>query len=857
MKINFTLLFLILVISSQAQDWSQLHKSNSLHREAEANYGISVDISGDEAVIGTFSEDSDENGLNPLAEAGAVYVLNFDNQSGEWIASQKLVAQPRELNESFGVDAAIDGSYMIVAAKSSDLDAEGNNALDDAGAAYIFEKTGDTWTQVQKIVASDRAEYNYFGSAVAISGDYAIVIASNNGTDTNNANELLNAGAGYIFHRGGDGVWSQVQKIVASDRAIMDFFGNSVDMDGDNIIVAAYFEDHDFQGNNALAEAGSVYLFSLNDQNTWVESAKLTALDRSVADFFGSSVAINGDNIVIGARQEDEDAGGGNTLAQAGSVYIFHNDGNDNWLQDQKIVSSDRALGDLFGFSVDIFEDNIIVGARSEDEDVDGLNTVNSAGSSYIFNNIGGTWVESQKIVAEDRHSSDFFGAAVSISNGLMMIGAKGNDTDQNDENNLNSSGAVYVYTACVASVTDIPLSICQGDSVLIGESYQSTTGDYIVSTIDTLGCVSSINYQLMVNDFLVSTQNLEACQGETIEVNGNLYTESTSFVEIGTGDCPDTTYYNLTFNISPLLSVDIPFCPGDSVLAEGNYYSQTTEFTVVTDTTVFGCPSSTNYNISMLTPMDVQVFEDICQGDVLVINGTEITESGNYPEPSEDTFGCDIVIMHEVTVHSTEDSETTDTLCDGESIEIDGNNITEGGKYTAQETDEWGCISTVTHTVVFNPIPVVDLGDDVTICDTLEFVLDAGAGFDNYVWSDNSTNQILEITNAGIYTVTVTDLGCSASDEVEITIYTCVGIDELSYSELEVYPNPAAGTIYFENINSKFERFIIYNENGQIVKESNLSSINSIDVKELSSGLYMIDFLGKKSIQKARFIKK
>ncbi len=804
MKLKFTLLFLTLAFYSQAQNWNLLHKSSALHREVDARYGATIDIFQGEAVVGTFSEDTDENGENPLGEAGAVYVLNFDNQSGEWVASQKLVAQPRQVSEFFGVDAALDGNFMIVGAKSSDFDEEGSNFVDDAGAAYIFEKINGEWVQIQKIVASDRAEFNYFGSIVDISGDYAVVIASNNGTDENNQNQLDNAGAGYIFHREANGTWVQSQKIVASDRGIMDFFGNAVSMDGSNLIVGAYFEDHDFMGNNMMAESGSAYLFQMNAQGVWEENTKITALDRAANDWFGNSVAISGDNIVIAARQEDEDATGGNTMTNAGSVYVFHNDGNNNWLQTQKLTSSDRTANDLFGYAVDIFEDKIIIGARSEDEDENGQNTLSKAGSAYLFANTEGVWTQEQKVVASDRHTNDFFGSSVALSSTLMMTGARGNDTDQNDENPLSNSGAVYVFTTCLPNNTDFPMEICYGDSVLIGENYQSVTGDYIVATMDSLGCVSTITYQLTVTQSTTTQVEMEACEGETITVEGQEYTTSTSFLVLGAGMCPDSTFYNLVFHPTENQTIDYNICAGDSVLVLGQYYNDDTTITVE-DTTAFGCPSTTIHQVNLIVVEDQTVTDELCEGETIVIGGETISTEGTYEEV----------------------------------------------------VDNSGCEYTLTHNVTVLPLPQVDLGVDQTVCDTLDFFLDAGAGFDTYLWSDNSTLQTLEITETGVYSVTVTQGGCSNSDEVEITVTTCTGIEELTVDELEVYPNPTAGTIYFDNINRQFERFVIYNDKGQIIRDSNLNNTSSIDVKELASGMYMVEFIGKEITRKARFIKK
>ena len=147
---------------------------------------------------------------------------------------------------------------------SEDEDASGANTQYWAGSAYIFERDGSgNWTQAQKLTASDRAASDWFGWSVSISGDYAIVGANAEDEDASGANTQNNAGSAYIFERDGLGNWTQAQKLVASDRAAFDYFGISVSISGDYAIVGAYAEDEDASGANFQFDAGSAYIFSL------------------------------------------------------------------------------------------------------------------------------------------------------------------------------------------------------------------------------------------------------------------------------------------------------------------------------------------------------------------------------------------------------------------------------------------------------------------------------------------------------------------------------------------------------------------------------------------------------------------
>src|SRR5690606_37401816 len=160
-------------------------------------------------------------GGNFYSNAGSAYI--FINKAGTWTEVQKIVASDRGYNDRFGRSVAISGGYAIVGAVNENEDVTGGNTLNSAGSAYIFKKNAGTWSQVQKIVATDRWPYNQFGWSVAISGDYAIVGARLEDFDTLGGNFLTNAGSAYIFQNN-SGTWSQVQKIVASDRGVDDRF---------------------------------------------------------------------------------------------------------------------------------------------------------------------------------------------------------------------------------------------------------------------------------------------------------------------------------------------------------------------------------------------------------------------------------------------------------------------------------------------------------------------------------------------------------------------------------------------------------------------------------------------------------
>ena len=211
--------------------------------------------------------------------------------------SQILLADDRDTNTQLGYGCDIDGDYIIGGGPQDD---EGGSA---AGAAYIFKKTGTSWTQTAKLMASDPNTNDQFGEFCEISGDYAIV--GNYQEDAGGTS----AGAAYIYKRDtGAETWTQQAKLMASNAGSSDFFGRGVSIDGDYAIVGAPYEDTGGDG------AGAAYIFKRSGAS-WSQQAIILASDAASADEYGWDVSISGDYAVVGARQEDE--GGSN----AGAAY--------------------------------------------------------------------------------------------------------------------------------------------------------------------------------------------------------------------------------------------------------------------------------------------------------------------------------------------------------------------------------------------------------------------------------------------------------------------------------------------------------------------------------------------------------
>ena len=351
-------------------------------------WSVGINSDGTKVIVGVYRNDPGQPVVN---NAGSAYIYAYDGTN--WDSGYKLVAPDKEADDRFGYSVAMSGGTsgdqlrVIVGASHEDHDKVGGNYISTAGAAYIYTYDGTNWDTGEKIVASDRASQNYFGFRVAISLDGTKVIV---GAYRNDPGQPVvgDAGSAYIYAYDGTN-WDAGEKIVAPDKQGSDEFGYSVAMNGDGtkVIVGARYEAHDKVGGDQKTRAGSAYIYTYDGTN-WDTGEKIVASNRDVNDYFGWSVGMNSDGtkVIVGAIGEDLSA----TSFNHGSAYIYAYDGT-NWDAGTKIVAPDREVNDNFGWSVAMSGGTsgdgtkVIVGSPYEDHDKAGGNTLNSAGSAYIF----------------------------------------------------------------------------------------------------------------------------------------------------------------------------------------------------------------------------------------------------------------------------------------------------------------------------------------------------------------------------------------------------------------------------------------------------------------------------------------
>ena len=284
--------------------------------------------------------------------------------------------------------------------------------------------------EMQKLTASDADLLDLFGSSVAISGDAAIIGAWND-----DGPFAFAWGSAYLF-RSVDGSWTDEQKITPFDADEQDRFGHAVAISGDVAVVGSPMNDDACPPGNIFCDSGSAYVFRY-ENGSWTEEQKLIAFDDEATDQYGISVSVSGDVLVIGAPWQDE-ACGGSPGCNAGAAYVYRFTGK-TWELDQKLTASDADFGDVFGLTVSVSGDTILVGAPRNNDD--GSNS----GSAYVFQFDGDDWNEVQKLTASDAQVSDEFGWGVSISGDLAIVGA-GLDDTACPKNVSCNSGSAYVF---------------------------------------------------------------------------------------------------------------------------------------------------------------------------------------------------------------------------------------------------------------------------------------------------------------------------------------------------------------------------------------------------------------------------
>ena len=427
-----------------ADSTTEDQKLTAIERADNDRFGFSVDIDGDTMVVGAPFTDT------LATDSGSAFV--FVRSGDSWTQQAELIRENNRPDfDRFGQSVAISGDTIVVGAPFN------NAGQPSSGSAYVFTRSGTTWTLEAEISAADLAANDFFGGSVAIDGD-TIVAGARNGDSAPDSQ----VGSAYVFTRT-DTTWTQEAELLASDGLRFDGFGTSVAISGDTIVAAAPLA---LDLNDLLDDvgtiAGAAYVFERSG-TTWTEQVKLTEPDSG----FASSVAIDRDTIVVGARLDrdtDSDIVGGAFVYVRGAT----------WTQQAQLTAEDAALGDEFGFSVDIEADVIVVGANLD-------NALGSnEGSAYVFVRSETNWTQNEKLTTSDAAGSDQLGTSVAISGDTVVAGAPLEDNAPAD----NDLGAAYVFAVDVPEL-ELPDEFIPEEVTFYLDSDNDTFGDPGMPTIE------------------------------------------------------------------------------------------------------------------------------------------------------------------------------------------------------------------------------------------------------------------------------------------------------------------------------------------------------------------------------------
>ncbi len=378
------------------------------------NYGIQVTLTASYDELSLFfnwegcdSVADDECFVTMFSEKEVTASLNLYGHE------TKIAADDRASYDDFGSSVSLDGDLLAVGAPGDD---------GEAGSVHIFEHNEvgtNSWNQIIKLVPEGEISGDLFGNSVSIDGDNLVVGAFHDG-DTS-----VLAGSAYIFSRnhGGDNQWARVIKLNHDDQN-GGYFGQSVSMSGDIVAIGA---------PHPSTVRSAVFIYSRNEdgENNWGRVQKITLEGDETVPYFGESVSLNGNYLLVGASWSDDNG----TWSGAAYLYSRNLGGEDNWGLLTKLISDDAASGDYFGKAVSISGDHLVIGALNDDDN--GFDS----GSAYVFSrNQGGidNWGQVTKLTPEGEQINAHFGDSVAIYGDVVAVGVP-NDADF-------WAGTVYIF---------------------------------------------------------------------------------------------------------------------------------------------------------------------------------------------------------------------------------------------------------------------------------------------------------------------------------------------------------------------------------------------------------------------------
>jgi len=385
-------------------------------------YGASIAISNDGLRLAVGVRNADIGGVS---DTGAIYVYTRTSLSTAWSLEQKLSIVAAISGDVLGnsLDMTPDGTRIIAGAYQANP-----GGTVDAGAVYIFSRSGTVWSLETTLILSDKVVNDYFGYSVSITHDGSRAVIGATGPDNG---AVTNIGAIYVYSRSGT-VWTLETKKFMSDAALGDNSGNCVSISGDGlyIICGSYVSNP-----GGTVDAGAAYIFTRSG-TVWTEWQKIIAADKMTLDYFVASVMIDGTGSRVVIAASGKTVGG---LTAAGQVYVYSRSGS-TWSLEQVLIASDKAAQDWFGTSVTITDDGSTIIVSSTTKTV---NSLVNAGQIYIFKRTGVVWTQESILTASDKAAANYFGSSVAITDDYSTLAI---GSSNRDSNGIVDSGAVYIF---------------------------------------------------------------------------------------------------------------------------------------------------------------------------------------------------------------------------------------------------------------------------------------------------------------------------------------------------------------------------------------------------------------------------
>jgi len=772
-QIAYLIVFAILFpFMSFSQPFSFQQKLNSESRKMLSAFGFSTALHKNFMLIGSFNDD-------------IAYL--YEKKNNTWELVQTLTPSDPTGNKKFGFTVFMNDSLIIIGAISDNI---------TRGAAYFYEKdASEIWIEKQKLIPPVILfDAENFGAAVTIFKDRLIIGAPRDNHDASESNPISESGSVYIFERDISGTWIYTnQKLVAPLRSQDDFFGTSIVCSEENVFIGSFRNDYNINENGFINDAGAVYVFDIDAMGKFFVKQKIVSSNRIPNGVFGLRMAAYKDILLIGESGEGLFP---DITPHAGAVFEYKQNINSGlWEMHQKLSPLDGRNSDLFGFRVSIHGDYVIIGANNQDYDELNTNFLPNAGSIYVYKrNASNLWEQIQKIVAPDRETGDNFGASISNWESTIVVGARYEDEDENGQNTLTDAGSAYIFEACPSTIaTDIQIA-CGSYSWIDGLTYTSSTQDETFTIPNALGCDSIITLNLTVHpiDSIIeavvecdvynwnslsltqsgsyvskgknqygcdstftlnltihnATNNMEqksAC--DSIIWNGATYDNSGihTYTTTNIYNCDSTETLNLT--IYPSSQKNINFTTCEAYTWNGQTYAQSGIYTYVTKN-IYECDSITTLNLTIHPTITETIQETQC--DAYTWNGTTYTESGSYDYQTLSVLNCDSIATLALTIHPSSQEAISYSSCNP--YLWNGTTYTESGTYSYKTQNMFGCDSTTTLDLTIHPNS--NNTTTQTACDT-------------YTWNGTTYDQ------SGTYFTTATNIfGCDSISTLNLTIH-------------------------------------------------------------------------------------